>query len=447
MATTIKFTEARVAALRVEVKSGRVEYQDELVQALWLRVSATSASWYVIKRIPGGDRQRILLGRADEISVSAARAESQKVIGKLMAGQDVLAEKRARKATTARESLTLREGLEIYLAERDKLRPATRLTYERDLRTTFGDYMDRPLVDLTPEHVRDRHKDRKTRPMRAQAEVEHARDRKRITASPSRADGAVRALRAVVNYLRAERDLDLPDVARRITATNGWGNVARRKRALLGDALGEFVTAVQALPDDLPPDLTGTQRDLTLLLLCTGLRWSSGAGLQWSEIDFKAKTMTIPADRMKGKVEHCLPIGPAMMKILSERQRHGRSEVFVFPGLAVNPGTGKKKEVRPISRLSQRFLSKIKTSEEVVITWSPHDLRRTALTILESMDVSAYALKRIAAHSQTADVTAGYLVDDAGRLRSPMERLEAVVFPGKAESNVVPIHRETGKLR
>src|SRR3546814_11334374 len=70
--------------------------------------------------------------------------------------------------------------------------------------------------------------------------VEHARDRKRITASPSRADGAVRALRAVVNYLRAERDLDLPDVARKINAANGWGKVARRRRALTGEALPEF---------------------------------------------------------------------------------------------------------------------------------------------------------------------------------------------------------------
>src|SRR3546814_6225457 len=101
--------------------------------------------------------------------------------------------------------------------------------------------------------------------------VEHARDRKRITASPSRADGAVRALRAVVNYLRAERDLDLPDVARKINAANGWGKVARRRRALTGEALPEFVAAVRGLGDDLPPDLTGTQRDLTLLLLCTGL--------------------------------------------------------------------------------------------------------------------------------------------------------------------------------
>jgi integrase len=440
MPTAIKFTEARVAALRSEVKAGREEYQDEQISPLWLRVSPSSASWYVIKRIPGGQRQRILLGKADQLSVSAARVEAQKVLGRLMGGQDVQAEKRARRAAAVRDGLTLREALEIYLTERDRLRPATKATYERDLRTTFGDYWDRPLTELTPERVRDRHKDRKTRDIRAQAKVEHVRDRKRIKASPSRADGAVRALRAVVNYLRAERGLELPDVARRITATKGWGNVARRKRALLGEALAEFVTALRALPDDLPPDLTGTQRDLTLLLLCTALRWSSAAGLRWSEVDFKAKTLTIPAERMKGKAEHSLPLGPAMVAMFKERQRHARSKDFIFPGLEINPAKRTKKALQPIGRLSRVFLSKIKDDDGKAIAWSPHDLRRTALSILEAMDVSAYALKRIAAHSQDGDVTAGYLADDVQRLRSPMERLEHEVLGTKAEAKVVRLN-------
>lgn len=440
MPITVKFTEARVAALRSEAKRGRVEYQDEQVSALWLRVSPTSASWYVIKRIPGGERQRVLLGKADEVSVAAARVEAQKVIGRLMSGQDVQTEKRARKVAATRDSLTLSEGLAIYLAERDKLRPATKATYERDLRTTFGDFWDRPLSELTPERVRDRHKDRKTRDVRAQAKVEKAADRKRIKASPSRADGAVRALRAVVNYLRSERQLDLPDVARRIVATKGWGNVPRRKRALLGDALCEFVASVRALPDDLPPDLTGTQRDLTLFLLCTALRWSSAAGLQWSEVDFKSKTVTIPADRMKGKKEHTLPLGPAMLAMLKHRKAETRSKVYVFPGLPQE-----KRGLTPIGRLSTRFLAKIKDADGQPITWSPHDLRRTALSVLESMDVSAYALKRIAAHSQESDVTAGYLADDVHRLRSPMERLETALLSGKKSAHVVSIgHKRSG---
>lgn len=424
MAESIKFTEARVGALRAAVTSGRVEYQDAELPALRLRVSSTSASWSVLKRIPGGRMTRVLIGRADDVGATEARKLARIKMGEMQQGVDPNEVKRQRRAEAQRAGLTLSEGLTIYLAERDRLRPATREIYERDLRTTFGDYWDRPLADLTPERVRDRHRDRKTRAIRAQARVEHARDRKRITASPARADGAVRALRAVVNYLRAERDLDLPDVARKITAANGWGKVARRRRALSGESLTEFVAALQRLANDLPPDLTGTQRDLTLLLLCTALRWSSAAGLQWSEVDFKARTITIPAERMKGKSEHALPLGPNMMAMLRARRGQARSPIYVFPGLA-KPDS---EQPGPIGRLSKRFLNKIQDLEGERIEWSPHDLRRTALTILESLDVSAYALKRIAAHSQAGDVTAGYLVDDVNRLRGPMERLEDIVL-------------------
>ncbi|WP_206861297.1 hypothetical protein [Lysobacter changpingensis] len=95
---------------------------------------------------------------------------------------------------------------------------------------------------------------------------------------------------------------------------------------------------------------------------------------------------------------------------------------------------------QPINRLSKRFLDKIKDAEGARITWSPHDLRRTALSLLEAMDVSAYALKAIAAHSQLADVTAGYLTDDVERLRSPMERLEERILGGQGRK-IIPLRR------
>lgn len=437
------FTEASVKRLRAAVKTGRTEYQAKDLPALHLRISPTSASWYVRKRVPGGGYVRVLLGKADDISVDAAKKLALKAVGKLVEGQDLAAEKRARKAKETRDGLTLAGALAIYLAEKDNLRPRTRSTYESDIRVTFGDYLDRPLVELTPDKVRDRHRDRKTRPVRSQARVENALARDRITASPARADGAVRALRAVVNFLRVTRELDLPDVAGKITATRGWGNVPRRKRALLGENLHEFVAVVRALPDDLAPDLTGTQRDLTLFLLCTALRLSSAAGLEWSEVDFRNKTITIPASRMKGKAEHSLPLGPEMLAMLKRRKAAARSDRFVFPGL--------EKEVKgratfgPLGRLSIHFLAKIKDRDGETITWSPHDLRRTALTLLEAMDVSAYALKRIAAHSQAGDVTAGYLSDDVNRLRAPMERLEAAVLGARITEKVVSLVSHGGR--
>src|SRR3546814_14579221 len=73
MAETVKFTEARVAAIRARVKSGRVEFQDEELPALRLRVSPTSAAWSVLKRIPGGPMSRVLIGKADDVAAGEAR--------------------------------------------------------------------------------------------------------------------------------------------------------------------------------------------------------------------------------------------------------------------------------------------------------------------------------------------------------------------------------------
>lgn len=438
MAEAIKFTEARVAALRQSVKSGRVEFKDAEIPGLLLRVTPSSASWSLVKRLPGSGVTRVSLGKADVVSVTEARKLARIRIGEMHQGVDPNAVKRERKAAAQRDSLTLSEGLAIYLAERE-LRPDTRRTYERDLRITFGDYLDRPLNQLTPDVVRNRHKDRKTRDIRAQAKVETDLARKRIKASPARADGAVRALRAIVNYLRSERELELPDVSRRITATKGWGNVGRRKRGFVGSALTEFVAALRRLPDDLPPDLTGTQRDLSLLLLCTSLRWSSAAGLMWSEVDFKKKTITVPQDRMKGKEAHTLPLGPDMMAMLRRRHDAARSKVLVFPGLP-RVVRGKVQE-KPLASLSQRFYPKVVGDDGAPLVWSPHDLRRTALTLLKKMGYSQSILKDVAAHAQDEDVTDGYLLDDLDVLRDVLAKIERRIFKGPKGGNVIPLRR------
>lgn len=57
------------------------------------------------------------------------------------------------------------------------------------------------------------------------------------------------------------------------------------------------------------------------------------------------------------------------------------------------------------------------------VQFTPHDLRRTFITIAESLDISAYALKRLANHKMTSDVTAGYIIGDAERLRIPMQQV------------------------
>jgi len=52
-----------------------------------------------------------------------------------------------------------------------------------------------------------------------------------------------------------------------------------------------------------------------------------------------------------------------------------------------------------------------------------HDLRRTFITIAEGLDISAYAVKRLANHKMNHDITSGYIVTDVERLRAPMRQI------------------------
>jgi len=57
-----------------------------------------------------------------------------------------------------------------------------------------------------------------------------------------------------------------------------------------------------------------------------------------------------------------------------------------------------------------------------------HDLRRTFLTIADSVDTPAYVLKKLANHTVKNDVTAGYIVLDIERLRKYMQLISDCIL-------------------
>jgi hypothetical protein len=52
-----------------------------------------------------------------------------------------------------------------------------------------------------------------------------------------------------------------------------------------------------------------------------------------------------------------------------------------------------------------------------------HDLRRVFLTTAEKLEIPHYALKKLANHVSSNDVTAGYIVVDVERLRGYMSKI------------------------
>lgn len=83
---------------------------------------------------------------------------------------------------------------------------------------------------------------------------------------------------------------------------------------------------------------------------------------------------------------------------------------------------GRHGDVKTIEELQAK---KLENADSMVsgIEFTQHDLRRTFITVAESLDISYAALKKLLNHSDGSDVTGGYLQITTDRLRAPMERV------------------------
>jgi integrase len=65
--------------------------------------------------------------------------------------------------------------------------------------------------------------------------------------------------------------------------------------------------------------------------ILTAARSGELLGAKWSEVDLEARTWAVPAERMKARREHVVPLSVAAMAIL-ERFRDARTVEHIFPG-------------------------------------------------------------------------------------------------------------------
>jgi integrase len=140
------------------------------------------------------------------------------------------------------------------------------------------------------------------------------------------------------------------------------------------------------------------------------MRRSEALGLRWQNVDLVGKTLTVPVTKNGDPL--VLPLSSFVHDLLCARRTADPKGEWVFPaesdsGHLVEP----KKWVAAAARNSG-------------VAFTLHDLRRTFITIAESLDLSAYTLKRLLNHRDGGrDVTGGYIVLDVERLRAPMQRI------------------------
>ncbi len=371
---------------KVEPISGKdqVFYRDTALKGFALRVTASGSKSFVVEKVINNKVKRITLGKySDALPVEKARKMAQVLIGHIVDGIDPIAEKRATKMRGA----SLNEIMSDYLQARKALKPKTLYDYKRILNIAFESWKSKPILSITKDMVAKHHQ------------------RLGIENGEAYANLAMRVLRALFNFAMGQyedsqgRSLITENPVKRLSQTRAWYRVERRKTFIKAHELAPWYQGIQALDNVI-------LRDYLLLIIFTGLRRQEAAKLQFSQVDFKARTLTITDT--KNHEAHTLPLSDYLHSLLLKLHKHATSP-FVFPG----PGAGGH-IIEPRKQIA-------KVVKETGSHFTVHDLRRTFITIAESLDIPAYALKRLLNHKMSGDVTAGYIIADVERLRKPMQ--------------------------
>jgi integrase len=373
-------------------ETGQAFIRDAELKGFAVRVTSSGSKSFILEKRIGGKVKRLTLGRYPELTVEQARKEAHKLLGQIAMGRNPPAEKKSESL----QGITLQNAFEDFIAVRKQLKARTLYDYQRIMKTVFIDWQDKAMLKISKDMIAKRH---------SKIGAEHGK---------AHANLAMRFLRALFNFAIAQYEDGIGNSVLqenpviRLTQTRAWYRVERRQTVIKPHELEPWFNAIMNLKNDAISQNRETIRDYLLLVLLTGLRREESASMTWKNVDLKAKTLKVIDT--KNHMDHTLPLSDFLYDLLQQRKNNATNE-YVFQRAN---GTG---------YISEQRKQTTKVIKESGVSFTIHDLRRTFLTIAESLDVPAYAVKRLANHKMSNDVTAGYIVADVERLRQPMQKI------------------------
>ncbi len=410
---SLKITKSCVDRLSTPA-TGQAFVRDAELKGFAVRITASGAKSFILEKRINGKVKRLTLGRYPELTVEQARKEAHKLLGHIAVGRNPPAEKKYK----ALQGTNLEQAFSDFITARKNLKARTLYDYQRVMKVVFADWQNKAMLDIGKDMVAKRH---------SKIGAEHGE---------AYANLAMRFLRALFNFAIAQYEdgsghaILRENPVTRLTQTHAWYRVDRRQTVIKPHQLSPWYEAVMSLKQDQISSQSTMVADYLLFLLFTGLRRQEAATLKWSDIDLNDRSFTLTDT--KNREPLTLPLTDFVFNLLHSRKIATDSEyVFAGDGKAgylIEP----RRQVQKVIKLSG-------------ISFTLHDLRRTFITIAESIDISAYALKRLVNHKMTNDVTAGYIVSDVERLRKPMEQISIELlrhFKVDEEKKVLqfPIH-------
>jgi integrase len=291
------------------------------------------------------ERRRLSLGLHGAITPDQARARAEKRLDELAKEVDPAAARQRQRAATV--NALLDNYVERVLGKK-RSKPAQVSAFDRLIRPQIG---DRSIYDLN------------------RSDIAELFDGIEDASGPVMADRTLAYLRAAFSWQQLRDDKFISPIIKGMARTKPKERA--RSRILSDDELRAIWKATEG---------QGAFHALIRFLLLTGARRTEASAMSWTEID--GTDWTLPAARNKTKVDLVRPLSKAVQEIIPSRASH-----YVF-----STDGGKT----PISGFSKFKAGLDKQSG--VTGWTPHDLRRTARSLMSRAAVPSDHAERCLGH-------------------------------------------------
>ncbi|MCL6363833.1 site-specific integrase [Pectobacterium carotovorum subsp. carotovorum] len=142
---------------------------------------------------------------------------------------------------------------------------------------------------------------------------------------------------------------------------------------------------------------TPSIRAAVKLLLLTMVRKSELTNATWEEINFSDAVWTIPKERMKRRNPHLVFLPRQAMDILIALKTFAGSSDFILPSRYDSDTPMSSATLNRVLTLTYRLAQK---EEQSLPKFGPHDLRRTASTLLHEAGYNTDWIEKCLAHEQ-----------------------------------------------
>lgn len=375
---------------------------------LYLEISPRGGKWWRLKYRQDGKEKRISLGVYPDVGLKLARERRDEARKQIAQGQDPSDVKRAEKAQAKAQAENSFEKVAREWHEKQKGRwvpdHAGRVlgSLEKDI---FPEIGGQPVDAITPPTV-----------LATIRKIE----KRGVKDYPSR---VLQRVHAVFRYAVQTGRATMNPAADLSGALKS--HKVEHRAALSRADLPEFIDKLEKYEGQ---PLTRLALKLALL---TFVRTKELRGARWEEFDLERAEWRIPAERMKMRAEHIVPLSKQAIAVLEElRELTGKHEL-VFPG--------QSNLKRPMSENTMLYaMYRMGYHKQATV----HGFRATASTILNESGFTPDAIERQLAHAERNKVRAAYhraeyLEERRRMMQWWADYLEGGVFG----ANVTSIHR------